>query len=64
MPKLSPEVSGIVNQTIKNMPMSGIRGFDNKVSMIPGILKLTLGEPDFNVPEHIKQAAIQGIRNE
>ncbi len=64
MPKLSSEVSGIVNQTIKNMPMSGIRGFDNKVSQIPGILKLTLGEPDFNVPEHIKQAAIRGIQND
>lgn len=63
MPKLAPEISGIVSETIKNMPMSGIRGFDNKISNIPGILKLTLGEPDFNVPEHIKEAAIQGIKD-
>lgn len=63
MPKLAPEVSGIVSETIKNMPLSGIRGFDNKVSAIPGVLKLTLGEPDFNVPDHIKAAAIQAIKS-
>lgn len=42
---------------------SDIRAFDQEVSGIPGIIKLTLGEPDFNTPEHIKQAAIQSIQN-
>ncbi|SEK79963.1 Aminotransferase class I and II [Carnobacterium iners] len=36
--------------------------FDAEVSLIPGITKLTLGEPDFNTPEHIKTAGINAIK--
>lgn len=43
------------------MPPSAIRAVDNKISTIPGIIKLTLGEPDFAVPEHIKQATDAAI---
>ena len=35
--------------------------FNEKISKIPGIIKLTLGEPDFNTPAHIKAAAIKAI---
>ncbi|KFN92626.1 N-acetyl-L,L-diaminopimelate aminotransferase [Tetragenococcus muriaticus PMC-11-5] len=38
-----------------------IRQFDERVSNIPNMLKLTLGEPDFNTPEHVKQAGISAI---
>lgn len=51
------------NQQIEKIAVSDIRQFDTEVSAIPGIIKLTLGEPDFNTPEHIKQAAIQAIEN-
>ncbi|MCF6160428.1 MAG: aminotransferase class I/II-fold pyridoxal phosphate-dependent enzyme [Furfurilactobacillus sp.] len=40
-----------------------IHSFDHEVSDIPNIIKLTLGEPDFNVPEHVKQAAIKSIED-
>ncbi|WP_281165876.1 aminotransferase class I/II-fold pyridoxal phosphate-dependent enzyme [Liquorilactobacillus sicerae] len=40
---------------------SDIREFDAYASKIPGIIKFTMGEPDFNTPKHIKQAAIQSI---
>ncbi|WDF82093.1 aminotransferase class I/II-fold pyridoxal phosphate-dependent enzyme [Lacticaseibacillus pabuli] len=40
-----------------------IRVFDAEANKIDGVVKLTLGEPDFNVPEHIKQAAIDSINN-
>lgn len=40
---------------------SDIRSFDEFASKIPGIIKFTMGEPDFNTPEHIKQAAIASI---
>ncbi|MFD1431548.1 aminotransferase class I/II-fold pyridoxal phosphate-dependent enzyme [Lacticaseibacillus yichunensis] len=43
------------------MKPSALRAFDEEVSAIPGIIKLTLGEPDFNTPEHIKQAGIRSI---
>lgn len=42
---------------------SDIRSFDAYVSKIPGIIKFTMGEPDFNTPEHIKRAAIKSIEN-
>ena len=34
-----------------------IRQFDQSISDVPGILKLTLGEPDFTTPDHVKEAA-------
>lgn len=51
------------NQKIEAIAVSDIRQFDSEVSDIPGIIKLTLGEPDFNTPEHIKQAAIKAIND-
>ncbi|KRO15246.1 pyridoxal phosphate-dependent aminotransferase [Lacticaseibacillus saniviri] len=52
-----------LNQQLNHIEVSEIRQFDEAVSGIPGILKLTLGEPDFNTPEHVKQAAIDAIEN-
>ncbi|WP_353948657.1 pyridoxal phosphate-dependent aminotransferase [Sporolactobacillus sp. Y61] len=40
---------------------SDILKFDQETSSIPGIIKLTLGEPDFNTPEHIKEAGKKSI---
>ncbi|ANK60386.1 pyridoxal phosphate-dependent aminotransferase [Loigolactobacillus backii] len=51
------------NEVVKSIAVSDIRQFDNEVSQIPGMLKLTLGEPDFNTPEHVKQAGIKAIEN-
>ncbi|AKP66835.1 aminotransferase class I/II-fold pyridoxal phosphate-dependent enzyme [Companilactobacillus ginsenosidimutans] len=61
MPKLDPSVKNVVNETIAPMGISQIRYFAVKFAKIPGIIKLTLGEPDFNVPEHVKKAAIKSI---
>lgn len=61
MPHLAQDLK--VSQKIKEVKASGIRLFDNKVSAIPGIVKLTLGEPDMNTPEHVKQAAIKSIQD-
>lgn len=63
MPKLDSTVKNVVNQTLAPMGISQIRYFAQKFSKIPGIIKLTLGEPDFNVPEHVKQAAIKSIED-
>lgn len=49
------------NQNLDKIAISMIRQFDQAISSIPGILKLTLGEPDFNTPEHVKEAAKQAI---
>ncbi|MGX7162472.1 pyridoxal phosphate-dependent aminotransferase [Enterococcus massiliensis] len=49
------------NKQVYNIHISLIRQFDEKVSGVPDILKLTLGEPDFNTPEHVKAAGVDAI---
>lgn len=61
MPELASDLG--FSKKIQDVKASGIRIFDNKVSTIPGIIKLTLGEPDMNTPEHVKQAAIKSIKD-
>ncbi|HFI0464028.1 TPA: aminotransferase class I/II-fold pyridoxal phosphate-dependent enzyme [Streptococcus suis] len=51
------------NPLIQSIAVSDIRQFDSEVSTIPDIIKLTLGEPDFNTPDHIKAAAIRAIQD-
>ena len=63
MPELAKGMENYVNNDVKAIRPSAIRDFDMKISSIPGLVKLTLGEPDFNVPEHVKEAAVQGIRD-
>lgn len=55
------DISQRYNKRLDRMAVSLIRQFDEKVSNIPDILKLTLGEPDFNTPEDVKQAGIKAI---
>ena len=62
MPELDSSVKNVVNETIAPMGRSMIREFAEKFAKIPGLVKLTLGEPNFNVPEHVKAAAIESIK--
>ncbi|GAB2024860.1 pyridoxal phosphate-dependent aminotransferase [Lactovum odontotermitis] len=55
------DLSHKFNRQLSKITVSLIRQFEQKISQIPDILKLTLGEPDFATPEHIKQAAIAAI---
>ncbi|MFD1392497.1 aminotransferase class I/II-fold pyridoxal phosphate-dependent enzyme [Lacticaseibacillus jixianensis] len=61
MPELKPSLQALGNRRVAAVPPSAIRAVDNKISSIPGIIKLTLGEPDFAVPAHIKQATTAAI---
>ena len=40
-----------------------ILAFAAYTNKIPDIIKFTIGEPDFNTPEHIKKAAEASIAN-
>ncbi|URZ87538.1 pyridoxal phosphate-dependent aminotransferase [Floricoccus penangensis] len=55
------DLSHRFNQNINKIAVSEIRQFDQEVSKIPNIIKLTLGEPDFNTPEEVKAAGIAAI---
>ncbi|MCM0650629.1 aminotransferase class I/II-fold pyridoxal phosphate-dependent enzyme [Clostridium swellfunianum] len=46
---------------VQSIEISGIRKFFNKVAEVPEALSLTLGQPDFNVPEKIKASMIKAI---
>ena len=49
------------NKQLDKIQVSLIRQFDQAISEIPGVLRLTLGEPDFTTPNHIKEAAKKAI---
>lgn len=48
---------------LTEMKPSAILAFANYASKFPDMIKFTVGEPDFNTPDHIKEAAIQGIKD-
>ena len=52
-----------MNARVKALAPSDILGFNKEIAGIDGIVKLTLGEPDFFTPEHVKQAGIQAIQD-
>ncbi|MFT8321241.1 MAG: pyridoxal phosphate-dependent aminotransferase [Bacillus sp. (in: firmicutes)] len=49
------------NKQLKKIDVSLIRQFDEEVSSIKDMIKLTLGEPDFHTPDHVKAAGIEAI---
>lgn len=50
-----------VNGRVRSIQISGIRRFFNKVKDYPGAVSLTIGQPDFPTPEHIKEAGKAAI---
>ena len=49
------------NKQLDKIQVSLIRQFDQAISEIPGVLRLTLGEPDFTTPDHVKEVAKRAI---
>lgn len=47
----------ILNHAVQNVQLSGIRRFTALVRNTPGACSLTIGEPDQNTPEAVKDAA-------
>lgn len=57
-------LSNQFNPRLSRIEVSKIRQFDQQISSIPDVIKLTLGEPDFPTPEHVKQAGITAIEED
>lgn len=51
----------LINPQVKDIQISGIRKISNLVSMIPGALTLTIGQPDFPTPRHIIEAGQRAL---
>lgn len=52
-----------MNEAVSQIQLSGIRRFNALARQTPGCLSLTLGEPEFDTPEPIKQAAVQSLED-
>ncbi|TMU87982.1 aminotransferase A [Bacillus sp. BHET2] len=50
-----------INPSVRDIQISGIRRFFNMVSGIDDMISLTIGQPDFPTPQHIKDAAKKAI---
>ncbi|MFZ3589494.1 aminotransferase A [Bacillus sp. DJP31] len=53
----------LINPIVKNIRISGIRRFFNMVSEYENVISLSIGQPDFPTPEHVKQAGIEAIKD-
>ena len=51
----------MLNPLVKDIEISGIRQFYNLICDIEDVISFTLGQPDFETPEHIRKAAISAI---
>ena len=63
MPEMKPNLTANINTNLAKVKPANILVFDKEISSVPDIVKLTVGEPDFNVPNVAKQAAIDAINN-
>lgn len=52
-----------MNRQVEKIQISGIRRFAEKVTKVEGAISLTIGQPDFNVPEKISEAMINAIKS-
>lgn len=50
-----------MNENVKSVQISGIRKFYNEVVKVKGAISLTLGQPDFNTPNCIKEEMKKAI---
>ena len=62
MPKLNARLSETYNHTLAQITPARIRLFSLKISDVPDLISLNVGEPGFNTPEHVKKAAIESIK--
>ena len=51
----------VLNEILLNMDLSGIRRFSDEANQVEGVVRLTIGEPMFDTPLPIKQAAIDAL---
>ena len=55
------DYSKLIPQTITDLPSSGIRKFFDLLENMKDVTALTVGQPDFVTPWHIREAAIESL---
>lgn len=51
----------LINKKVQSIEISGIRKFFNMVAGTKGMISLTIGQPDFPTPAHVKNAGKRAI---
>lgn len=58
---METHLQSLLNPQVKDIQLSGIRRLFNLIPNYPGALSLTIGQPDFPTPAHVKEAAKRAI---
>ena len=51
----------LLSKTVVNTPKSGIRKFFDLMETMDDVVGLTVGQPDFVTPWHIREAGIESL---
>ncbi|MCX7694609.1 MAG: aminotransferase A [Caloramator sp.] len=54
-------MENLLNKDVRGIEISGIRKFYNMVLKYDNVISLTIGQPDFNTPNHIKESTIKAV---
>ena len=54
----------LINRKVREIEISGIRKFFNMVAGTEDMISLTIGQPDFPTPSHVKEAGKKAIDND
>ena len=55
------DYSKLLSQKVQTLKPSGIRKFFDILNEMQDVVSLTVGEPDFKTPWHIREAAIENL---
>ena len=55
------ELENLLNPTIKQIKPSGIRKYFDIANEMEDVISLSVGEPDFHTPWHIREAGIESL---
>lgn len=53
----------VLNQEVQNLKPSGIRRFFDIANEMDNVISLSIGEPDFTTPWHVRQEAIRSLED-
>lgn len=56
------DYSNLVNHSLQNLKPSGIRKFFDIANEMDHVISLSIGEPDFTTPWHVRQEGIESLR--
>ncbi len=61
-PAEKSKASDFISEKVNNLSPSGIRRFFDLLASMDGVISLGVGEPDFTTPWHIREVAIESLK--